>query len=165
MEKKHKHSVSGLANIAALLNKAEFEAQPVHVATRKPAQTQDSIVEKTRLAITYTNAVTLPDLEKLHSQNKRVLQAAVREAYNLGYAEAITTNGAVEKLLEEQYDVRTKVAMPAVVAAVMEQIGKTDLTLDLRMVGTVFERNLIDFTVSDANAITFKLLAINEVQP
>jgi uncharacterized protein (DUF1778 family) len=145
MEKKFKHSVSGLANIAALLNKAEFEARP----EGKPTQTQASIVDKTRLAITYTNAVTAPDLQKLHEQNRRAIEAGIREAYNLGHADATALNAVVLELTERQYEDRTRFGMPAVMAAVMEQTGENIMLLELGAAATVFQRNRIDFTVDE----------------
>jgi hypothetical protein len=142
-------SVKGLANIAQLLNRGDLAVAPA-VPKRERRDTNDI---STRTA------------EKLHaavghiaSDSQMVLiqgyvRAAVRDAYNLGHADALDQNSQVERLLEKQYQKRTEVTMPAVVAGVMEQLALSSMTLDLAHLATVFDRNKITYTVSAADVI------------
>jgi hypothetical protein len=146
-------SVKGLANIAQLLNRGDLAVAPA-VPKRERRDTNDI---STRTA------------EKLHaavghiaSDSQMVLiqgyvRAAVRDAYNLGHADALDQNSQVERLLEKQYQKRTEVTMPAVVAGVMEQLALSSMTLDLAHLATVFDRNQITYTVSDADVIEFTM--------
>ena len=146
-------SVKGLANIAQLLNRGDLAVAPAAPKRER----RDA------------NDITVRTAEKLHaavghiaSDSQMVLiqgyvKAAVRDAYNLGHADALDQNSQVERLLEKQYQKRTEVTMPAVVAGVMEQMALTSMTLDLAHLATVFERNQITYTVSDEDVIEYTM--------
>jgi hypothetical protein len=151
-------SVKGLANIAQLLNRGDLAAAPA--APKRERRD--------------TNDITARTAEKLHaavgdiaSDSQMVLiqgfvRAAVRDAYNLGHADALDQNNQVERLLDKQYQKRTEVTMPAVVAGVMEQLGLTSMTLDLAHLATVFERNQITYTLSDENVIEYSMRPVED---
>lgn len=142
----HPKSVKGLANIAALVLPVAVAAAP------KPApakNTAEGIVAKTVEAGGFSCG------------DAKLIGAAVREAMNLGHALAVNQNSMVEELLEKQYKARTDLTMPAVVAAVMEQLGMSEMLLDLDNVATVFtrcrlEQSLVDESVAK-NYIDYKL--------
>lgn len=147
-------SIKGLAGLATLLNRADLDMQRQAPAKRERRDTQavyDRTVGKIAAAIGLN--VNAAQQEMMCNY----LKAGLREAYNLGHADALEQNSQVERLLEQQYEARTRVTMPAVVAAVMEQTGMSKLTIDLDKVGTVFQRNRIEHTLSDANVIEYTL--------
>lgn len=157
MNSKRKLSVTGLANIASLLTKADLEPQPIHLPG-KPRATKESIVEKTYARLP---AMSADDLKRTNT----LIEAAVREAYNLGHADAMVQSETVDALLKQQYDARTKLTMPAVVAAVMEHLGTSELVMHLPTVATVFDRNHIEYTVDDSGDwIEYKLRPTGEVE-
>lgn len=155
MNDKRKMSVSGLQNIGALLSKADVPA----VVTTKTGK--EAIVEKTIAAMGTSHHWTPEGV-------RRYVGAAVREAYNLGHADALTQNEIVESLLQQQYESRTLLTMPTVIASVMEQLGMTDLMLDLNSVVTVFKRCRIEFEAhqpTGGDVITYKLSHLADVVP
>lgn len=148
-------SVKGLANIGALLERGDLPKAPAP-APKRDRRTLEQIEARTHEKI----VASIQGNERCSASNLvgHYLKAALREAYNSGHADALDQNGAVEALLEQQYDARTRLTTPAVVAAVMEQLGSTEMTLDLSMFATVFERKKIDFSVSDQDVITYTLI-------
>jgi hypothetical protein len=147
-------SVKGLANIGALLERGDLPKAPAP-APKRDRRTADQIAGRTYEKL----KAAMSDLPQ--AQQDLVItyvKAGLRETYNVGHADALDQNGAVEALLEQQYDARTRLTTPAVVAAVMEQLGSTEMTLDLSMFATVFERKKIDFSVSDQDVITYTLI-------
>lgn len=137
-------SVRGLASIGALLERADAPA----AAPVRPNGGKEAIIEKT--------------LEKMQSFTggdlSGIVTAAVREAFNLGHAAALDQNNEIERLINKRFDTKTQMAMPAICAAVMEQLGMTELLLNLDDVGTVFDRCAIDFESSnDGSYITYTL--------
>lgn len=154
-------SVKGLANIGALLNRTDLPT--VQTAPKRERRTRDEIAARTTEKI----LAALPlgaNLDPTHKQLiATFIQAGVRDAYNGGHADAIDQNSAVEKLLEQQYDARTKMTLPAAVAWVMEGRGLSSMTLDLGHLATVFDRNHIDFDVSDGDIINYRLTPRDEV--
>lgn len=135
-----KLSVSGLANIGKLLNRGELpKPVPVQKDVRK---SQDTIIEKTVNKLLAKVPSNMRDAWR--AEIIILVTAAVREAYNLGHADSLTQSAAVETLLDKQYRARTELTMPAVVAAVMEQLGMTTMTVDLEALATVFDRVRID---------------------
>lgn len=145
-------SVSGLANIGSLIGRADLPTAPPKNAAAS-RRTKEQIVTKT---LGYFG-------EGSAALYRRYIEAAVRDAYNLGHADALDQNSAVEKLLEKQFDARTKVTMPAVVAGVMEQQGLSSMTLDLAMMSTVFDRLNIEYTLSDEDVIEYMVRPVGEV--
>jgi hypothetical protein len=154
--------VKGLANIAMLVARTDLPTAPPKnpAATRR---TRDEIFQRTREKC--KAAIPLgANLDPKHwALIDTYLKASLDASYNLGYAEALETNGQVERLLEKQYDARTKVTMPAVAAGIMEQLGLPSMTLDLGHLATVFTRNRIDYTLSDENVIDYRLLPLDVV--
>lgn len=153
-------SVKGLANIAQLLNRGDLAATPA-----APKRERRSCIDiETRTNEKILAAVGLssdkPPTTAATSQVALLanfVRAAVRDAYNLGHADALDQNSEVERLLEKQYQKRTEVTMPAVVAGVMEQLGLTSMTLDLVFLATVFDRNQITYTVSHGDVIEYTM--------
>lgn len=139
-----KPSVSGLQNIGTLLarNEAVTNVPPVKTVKVEPADVQKEIVKKTMSALSY-----LPKTVDFAAHGKYV-KAAVREAYDQGHAAALKQNELVQSILDQQYKSRNANVVPAVVAAVMEQIGMHSLSLDLGDVATVFERVSINYEVA-----------------
>lgn len=157
MNSKRKLSVTGLANIASLLTKADLEPQPVRVPG-KPRATQTTIAQKTIDALPIRAQGDDPSIG-------RIVVAAVREAYNLGHADAMVQSETVDALLKQQYDARTKLTMPAVVAAVMEHLGTSELVMHLPTVATVFDRNRIEYAVDDSGEwINYTMRPVGEVE-
>lgn len=156
----NKKSVKGLANIAQLLNRGDLAAAPA--APKRERRSTDDIVTKT-----HEKVVAAVGLASDHPHTRAAsaqialldnyLRAAVRDAYNLGHADALDQNSQVERLLDKQYQKRTEVTMPAVVCAVMEQMGLNSMTLDLAHMASVFERCAITFTLSDENVIEYTM--------
>lgn len=145
MNNKQKKVVKGLANIGALLDRAEIPAE-------SPAPTRErrdinGIFHHTREKIM---AAIPPMVASDHVSHRALFEtfllAGLRDSYNLGHAEALEQNGSVEKLLIEQYRVRTEVTMPAVVCGIMEQSGLESMTLDMARMATVFDRLDVDYT-------------------
>lgn len=148
MNNKPKMSVNGLQNIGALIGRADLPTQAPKKSTRN---TIEQIVAKT------------VENGGFSCGDARLIGAAAREAYNLGHADALEQNSAVEKLLEQQYEARTKVTMPAVAAAIMEQQGLTSMTMDLALMATVFDRTKITYTLdAETNVIEYNLRPVGE---
>jgi hypothetical protein len=145
-------SVKGLANIAQLLNRGDLAVAPA--APKRERRSCIDIETKTNEKI--VAAVGLQS-ERPHTDAATAqiallanyVRAAVRDAYNLGHADALDQNSQVERLLEKQYQKRTEVTMPAVVAGIMEQLGMSAMTLDLAHLATVFDRNQISYVFND----------------
>jgi len=150
-------SVKGLANIGALLDRSDAPKAPAVLPKRRDTE---QIYARTHEKI----VASIQGNERCSASNLvgHYLKAALREAYNLGHADALDQNGAVEALLNKQYQARTELTTPAVVAAIMEQLGKETMTLDLAMFGTVFDRKKIDFSVSDQDVIEYTLIDNSE---
>lgn len=136
-----KVSVHGLQNIGMLLGRADAPKE----APKRERGTKDDIesatLEKIHAAV--GPAVTMSSQMSLV---RSFVKAAVRNAYNLGHAEALEQNSSVERLLEKQYEARTRVTTPAVVCAIMEQSGLSSMTLDMAQLATVFQRCDIQYT-------------------
>lgn len=143
-------SVKGLENISQLLSRNPQAAavEPPKSAAQKK-QDQNRIVMKT---ISNLKHIGIGDsagtIMNIDAHNHGMLVAAVREAYDLGHRDTLDQNNAVEVLLNRQYEERTKLTTPAVVAAVMEQMGMSSMLLDLALVATVFKRCAIEYTVT-----------------
>ena len=138
-----KVSVTGLQNIGKLM---ERNSAAIAKPAEKPTEyaKRQAIVKKTVEAAGFSCG------------DARFIDAAVREAYNAGHADAFAQSQAVDALLDKQYKARTNLTMPAVVAAVMEQTGMGALLLDLDDVATVFDRCQIDYSVQN-NVIEYSL--------
>ncbi len=134
---KNRNRVKGLANIGALISRAP-EAIAPPAEPKGHGITLDGIFDKTIGNMLVMAPPTAREAFK--PEVSRILKAALREAFNLGHAAAVGQNNMVDELLAKQYDARTSLTMPAVVAAVMEQTGMDTLVLDLDAVGTVFTR-------------------------
>lgn len=144
-------SVSGLANIGKLMEKVP----QVRVNTEPPKGTKEAIVAKTVKGM--PNHLD-PFNKNTVDRVTELVAAAVREGYNLGHAHGIAQAEAVEALVSKKFDEKARLTMPAVVAAVMEHLGMTDLALDLNDVATVFARTRIDYTVvGDEGVIAYTL--------
>jgi hypothetical protein len=157
---KNKASVKGLANIASLIGRSDISTAPPR--PRITRASSESIVERTVEKI--SAAVGANSTATQMALVKNYVQSAIRDTYNIGHADALDQNSQVERLLEKQFDARTKVTMPAVAAGFMEQMGLTSMTLDLAHLATVFSRNQIDYTLSDENVISYRLLPLDVVQ-
>ena len=141
--KQKKVSIHGLQNIGKLLGRADAPKE----TPKRVRGTVDGIYDQTRekimaaLPIGATAYIT-------HSQQKLLetyLLAGLRDAHALGHAETLEQNNSVERLLEKQYEARTRVTTPAVVCAIMEQSGLSSMTLDMAQLATVFDRCEIDY--------------------
>lgn len=151
-------SVKGLAALGTLLNRADLPTTAP--APKRERRNLDQIFERTN-----TKIVASIDGNERCSATAilgHYLKAALREAYNSGHADALDQNSAVEKLLEQQYEARTRMTLPAAVAGIMEQRGLSSMTLDLAHLATVFDRNRIDFDVADGDIINYRLTPIDE---
>jgi hypothetical protein len=140
-------SVKGLANIAQLLNRGDLAVAPA-----APKRERRSCIDiETRTNEKIRAAIPLgANLDPKHwTLIDNFVRAAVRDSYNLGHADALDQNSQVERLLEKQYQKRTEVTMPAVVAGIMEQLGMSSMTLDLAHLATVFDRNQISYVFND----------------
>jgi len=146
--------VKGLANIGALINRADLPQAPTPAA-RRERRDLDQIFERTNAKI----VASIEGNERCSATAilGHYLLAAIREAYNTGHADALDQNSAVDDLLEKQYEARTRLTMPTVVAAVMEQHGMSELTLDLTKVATVFERVKVDYTITEQETAEYTL--------
>lgn len=144
--KKQKISVRGLANIGALLDRADTPA-PAPLKSTENKLTRESIIDRTvaKLSSVTAESAVMP----FDAWIRKVVTAAVRDAWQTAHAQALAQSNAVDVLLERQYASRTMHITPAIVASVMEQLGLSNMVLDMRLVGTVFERNALDFSVSD----------------
>jgi dsRNA-specific ribonuclease len=158
--------VNGLANIGRLLNRADLPTAPAPTPKRE-RRTRDEIAARTieKVVAAVGLSSDKPLTSAAESQVRLIstfVQAAVRDAYNGGHADALDQNSAVEKLLEQQYEARTKMTLPAAVAAIMEQRGLASMTLDLAMLATVFDRQTIDFDVQEGDIINYRLTPRDE---
>lgn len=159
MNNKPKMSVNGLQNIGALIGRADMPTP----APKRDRRNLDGIFQRTREKV--QAAVPLgANLDPKHwALIDNYLKAGLDEAKNLGHAEALDQNSQVEKLLEQQYEARTKVTMPAVAAAIMEQQGLASMTMDLALMATVFERTKITYTLdAETNVIEYNLRPVGE---
>ena len=156
-----KKSVNGLANIAALLNRSDI---PLHQpAPKRERRDLNGISAHTQEKI-YA-ALPLGAMGSIDHSHKvligHFLNSALRDAYNLGHAEALGQGSEVERLLEQQYETRTRVTTPAVVGAMMEQLGMESMVFDLARMATVFERLNIQYTLdADADLMTYTVRPI-----
>lgn len=146
-----KISGKGLHSIASVLGRSEATADPKWEP--KPSRQRKTFAD--------TLAITVEKMEALAPQADkmllgRYLHAGLRDAYNLGHAEALAQSGEVDKMLDKQYEARTALLTPTVVCAVMEQSGMSSMTLDLARMQTVFERMDIQYTLdADTNIMTY----------
>lgn len=147
--KKQKISVRGLANIGALLDRADTPA-PAPLKSTENKLTRESIIDRTVERLVTSGDYSSQDAYAVaEARSRKLVTAAIRDAFNAGHAQALAQSNAVDVLLERQYASRTMHITPAIVASVMEQLGLSNMVLDMRLVGTVFERNALDFSVSD----------------
>lgn len=157
MNQKKGLSVKGLANIGTILDRGELPVMEAPKAD-KP-MTPLAIAQRAWAATQHGTHIEL---------RKDGFFAAVQDAYQQGRSEGLAQSGHMEKLLNEQYASRISGLVPAVVAAVMEQIGMTELVLDMDAVKTVFNRCAIDYTGSIGVAgdfVTYKLAFKADVVP
>ncbi len=161
-----KVSINGLQNIGMLLGRADAPKPAPNRERRTKEDIESATLEKIHAAV--GPAVTMSSQMSLV---RSFVKAAVRSAYNLGHAEALEQNGQVEKMLEKQFETRTRVTTPAVVCAIMEQSGLSSMTLDMAMLATVFERcdidyvynpdtEVMEYTMRQAGAFTKDPLAV-----
>jgi hypothetical protein len=141
-------SVKGLENIASLIVPVAAAAAPEDLKKPKHLNTE-VIINKTMNNLKQFVNGSATDLTIVDAHNRKIVTAAVREALNLGHALAVGQNDMVEKLLEQQYKARTDLTVPVVVAAVMEQLGMTELLLDLGNLSTVFTRCRLEQSMVD----------------
>lgn len=151
---KTKGSVKGLANIATLIARAPDALAPA------PTPKAHGITAESIIAKTVGRLVSLPrDVD--NGAVGKYVKAAVTEALNLGHSMAVGQNNMVEDLLKKQYDARTALTMPAVVAAIMEQTGQDTLVLDMDALATVFSRCRIEHDsmddVGQPNTLEYRL--------
>jgi hypothetical protein len=156
----NKKSVKGLANIAQLLNQGGVLAAAP--APKRERRDTNDIFMRTREKV--QAAIPLgANLDPKHwALIDNYLKASMREAYNVGHADALDQNSQVERLLDKQYQKRTEVTMPAVVAGVMEQLGLSSMVLDLALMATVFDRHKITYTLSDENVIEYTMRPVGD---
>ena len=138
MDKKTEQRVNGLANIGALLSRNPDALKPAPRVPTDGKRTRDAICQRT---IGNLQGLTV---DKHQGVMRRIVEASVREAYNLGHADALDQNEIAEGLLEKQYKARTELTLPAAVAGIMEQLGMTELHIELDALSTVFKRNRLD---------------------
>lgn len=142
-----KISGKGLHSIASVLGRAEAPK----VAPAREKRDMNGIFEHTKEKIEACS----PSIQS-HILLANYLGAGLREAYNLGHAEALAQSGEVDKMLDKQYEVRTSLLTPTVVCAVMEQSGLSSMTLDLARMATVFDRMDIQYVLdADTNVMTY----------
>lgn len=142
-----KVSINGLANIGKLLGRADAPKEAPKRERRDTFGILNHTREKISAALGESTNVT---------QNNLIydyVKGAIRDAYNLGHSEALEQNGQVERLLEKQYEARTRVTTPAVVCAIMEQSGLSSMTLDMAQLATVFQRCDIQYTYDPATEV------------
>lgn len=138
-----KVSINGLANIGKLLGRAEAPQE----APKRERRDVNGIFHHTREKL--FAAMPLGAAGSMTTATKALMEtyllAGLRDAQALGHAEALEQNSSVERLLEKQYEARTRVTTPAVVCAIMEQSGLSSMTLDMALLATVFNRCEIDY--------------------
>jgi len=139
--KKKEVSVKGLANIGKLLDRGVVLTSEAPKADK--LDTLGAIAEKTSHKV-----FGVMQTSGKHRAVHHCVEAGVREAHKLGQVEAVKQSEIVEKMLNEQYEGRTSALLPAVAAVIMEQLGMTDMTLDLDAIETVFERCTIDYELN-----------------
>lgn len=146
MGKKRTLRATGLANIAALLAQS-----PDTVAAGQDKPQGDS-VEKIAQRTT-AKIVAQVNVGPEHGAGANLIAsyvtAGVREGRNLGHREGLEQSAMVESMMESQFETRTKLAVPVVVAAIMEHLGLPTLVLDMDALSTVFERSHLDFTAHE----------------
>jgi len=149
--------VHGLANIGALLDRGDLPKAPPP-APKRERRTRDEIISRTmeKIGAAVGGNATATQMSLV----REYVNAAVRDAHSLGHAEALDQNHAVERLLDQQYEARTKLTMPAVAAGIMEQLNMPSMTLDLALMASVFKRNQIDFSLSNQDVIEYTLLPL-----
>lgn len=162
MEKKTRgHSVKGLANIGMLMSRGDLpkQAPPEPKRERRThVQIHDRTMEKVGAALSHLPGMTATQINLIENY----VRAGLRDSYNCGHADALEQNSAVEALLEQQYQSRTRLTMPAVVAGVMEQQGLSSMTLDLAHMATVFKRCNFDYKISEQDVIEYVLHPVGD---
>lgn len=151
-----KISGKGLHSIASVLGRGEAP-QPAPVREKRDV---NGIFHHTREKI--TAALPLGAMGSMDPSHTTLIEtyllAGLREAYNLGHAEALAQGSEVDKMLDKQYEARTALLTPTVVCAVMEQSGLSSMTLDLARMATVFERMDIQYTLdADTNIMVYTM--------
>lgn len=142
-----KVSINGLQNIGKLLGRADAPQE----SPKRERRTLNGIFNHTREKIEAATGLSpdgRPQTDDFRAKRellKTYINASIREAHALGHAEALEQNSSVERLLEKQYEARTRVTTPAVVCAIMEQSGLSSMTLDMVQMATVFQRCDIDY--------------------
>lgn len=149
-----KISGKGLHSIASVLGRSEAP-QPAPVREKRDVNGIYDLTHQKIMAALPVGATA----HVSHAQQKLMetfLKAGIREAYNLGHAEALAQGSEVDKMLDKQYEARTALLTPTVVCAVMEQSGMSSMTLDLARMQTVFERMDIQYTLdADTNIMSY----------
>lgn len=137
-----KLSVTGLQNIGMLMERGQAQIKTPRVEKPfEPEEKRKAIVAKTVTKLSTETAASAAYLLP-------VIKASVKAAYDAGHDDALAQNTVVEEMLAKQYQDRSANLVPAVVAAVMEQLGMTELVLDLSAVATVFLRTRLEFDVA-----------------
>lgn len=138
-----KVSINGLQNIGKLLGRADAPKEAPKRERRDLTGILHHTSDKVHAALPLGAAMGQKDPHR--ALINTYLHAGLRDAYALGHAEALEQNSSVERLLEKQYEARTRVTTPAVVCAIMEQSGLSSMTLDMVQMATVFQRCDIDY--------------------
>jgi len=162
---KPKLSVRGLANIHVLLAKADQPApEPA-----KPTTTREAIIQRTvERLVTSADYSGQDAYASAESRARKLVTAAVRDAWEAGHLASLAQNAAVDAIVKQQYETRTSHAVPAVVASVMEHLGRDTFMLDLHMVASVFERNTLEFSVIEVDnkhVVDYTLVARDDAAP
>ena len=154
-----KISGKGLHSIASVLGRSESAADPKwEPAPNREKRDVNGIFHHTREKL--MAALPLGAMGSMDPSHTKLIEtyllAGLREAYNLGHAEALAQGSEVDKMLDKQYEARTALLTPTVVCAVMEQSGMSSMTLDLARMQTVFERMDIQYTLdADTNIMSY----------
>lgn len=153
-----KISGKGLHSIASVLGRSEATADPKwEPKPNRQRGTTEGIAKITADKIIASVDVGDPRGAAANMIHHFV-KAGIRDAYNLGHAEALAQGSEVDKMLDKQYEVRTSLLTPTVVCAVMEQSGLSSMSLDLARMATVFERCDVQYTLdADTNIMSYTM--------
>lgn len=157
-----KISGKGLHSIASVLGRSEATADPKwEPKPNRQRGTTEGIAKITADKIIASVDVGDPRGAAANMIHHFV-KAGIRDAYNLGHAEALAQGSEVDKMLDKQYEVRTSLLTPTVVCAVMEQSGLSSMSLDLARMATVFERCDVQYTLdADTNIMSYTMRPVS----
>ena len=121
-----------------------------------PAPQGDTVVSILRKAM-----VDAAGFSESSEGMRKVLHQAISSAYTLGTVQAKNEHAAIHEAAQQTYESRQAFTLPAAVAAIMDQTGMTELTLDMHAVASVFTRCSIDYRlctgVDGRNDVHYKL--------